>query len=218
MISILIQDEGRRPMNVEIAMSLTAFAFATLFLPGPNNLLLMASSANFGWRSTVPHIMGAVGGATLLMAFSVLGVSEVALKLPALVTAIKYGGAAWLMWFGKTYIMSARGNADGEAVDGRIEAKPFSFKQAAMFQWMNPSALIFTFAIAGAFAGIADTTFLRCLSICTIFAAVALLATSTWTTLGQPLAVLFTSPRTGSLARMAMGGLIIIIAIKLALQ
>ena len=45
-------------MNYEILGALVGFAFVTSVTPGPNNLMLTASGANFGVRRTVPHMLG----------------------------------------------------------------------------------------------------------------------------------------------------------------
>ena len=185
-----------------------------LFLPGPNNLLLMASSANFGWRATLPHVFGTVIGATLLMAMTVIGLSSLIIAIPVLIDLLKYGGAIWLVWFGIKYLKSAFTINITTETNNRKKERPFTYGEAAVFQWVNPSALIFTIAIASAFSNIADSTIMRCLSICLIFAIVALLATISWTTMGRPFAFLFNSKKTGSIVRATMGILIIFIAFK----
>jgi len=50
------------PMTVDTLPALVAFAFVTSITPGPNNLMLMASGANFGLRRTVPHMLGVALG------------------------------------------------------------------------------------------------------------------------------------------------------------
>ena len=45
-------------MTPELVLALVAFAFATSITPGPNNLMLLASGAAFGFRRSVPHMLG----------------------------------------------------------------------------------------------------------------------------------------------------------------
>ncbi len=45
-------------MMLDTLPALALFALVTSVTPGPNNLMLMASGANFGFRRTVPHMLG----------------------------------------------------------------------------------------------------------------------------------------------------------------
>ena len=54
-------------MTYDILMALIAFAFVTSITPGPNNLMLMASGANFGFRRSIPHMLGIGLGFTFMV-------------------------------------------------------------------------------------------------------------------------------------------------------
>ena len=45
-------------MTPELILALVGFAFASSITPGPNNMMLLASGANFGLRRIVPHMLG----------------------------------------------------------------------------------------------------------------------------------------------------------------
>ena len=57
-------------MTYELFLALVGFAFVTSVTPGPNNMMLLASGANFGFRRTVPHMLG-IGIGHSLMVFLV---------------------------------------------------------------------------------------------------------------------------------------------------
>jgi threonine/homoserine/homoserine lactone efflux protein len=42
----------------DVLAALVLFAFATSFTPGPNNMMLLASGVNYGFRRTIPHMLG----------------------------------------------------------------------------------------------------------------------------------------------------------------
>ena len=42
------------------------FAAAMAFTPGPNNIMVTASGVNFGFRRTLPHILGITFGFAVL--------------------------------------------------------------------------------------------------------------------------------------------------------
>lgn len=205
-------------MQIDLILSLTAFAGMTLIVPGPNNLLLMASGANFGFRATLPHIFGAVFGFTVLIAAAALGLSRLIETYPAAGTVLKYGGAAWLVWFGSLYLLSAFKFKPNQSQTPAAQTRPFRFFEAALFQWVNPGALIIAVSTIGAFAGIAETPFTRTTIICLIFATVGLFATGLWGSLGLRLSTFFKSERTGPYATAIMGLLIVGTAIMIATQ
>ena len=67
------------------ATTFTAFVVAAIpgfFTPGPNNLMLMASSAKFGFRRTIPHGLGVAIGFALMVVLVGLGLGEVFARLP----------------------------------------------------------------------------------------------------------------------------------------
>ena len=63
-------------MDLTNFVSFCLFAFASAFTPGPNNLMLAASAATFGFRATWPHILGITVGFNLMVIVSLLGLNE----------------------------------------------------------------------------------------------------------------------------------------------
>ena len=54
-------------MNTDAIAALAGLAVAMTWTPGPNNVMLAASGANFGWRRTVPHAMGVSFGFPVML-------------------------------------------------------------------------------------------------------------------------------------------------------
>ena len=76
-------------MTYETLLALTGFAFVTSATPGPNNLMLMASGANFGMRRTVPHMLGISVGHALMVFLVGLGLAGVFKAWPPALVALK---------------------------------------------------------------------------------------------------------------------------------
>ena len=70
-------------------VALVGFAFVTSVTPGPNNLMLMASGANFGFRRTVPHMLGISLGHALMVFLVGLGIGGVFVAVPVLGVVLK---------------------------------------------------------------------------------------------------------------------------------
>lgn len=123
-------------MSVEIFLALLVFAFVSSVTPGPNNLMLLASGVNFGFRRTIPHMLGiGVGFFVLLLAIG-FGLGALIETVPSFYAALKFAGGAYMLYLARKIAMS---RSIGEAKH-RDKAEPMTFLQAAAFQWVNPKA------------------------------------------------------------------------------
>ena len=121
-------------MTDDILLALILFSFASSITPGPNNIMLLASGAKFGLRRTVPHMLGISIGHAVMVALIGLGLLQLFDLLPWLRPALMAACAAYLLYLAWKIATAA---APGAA---RTDARPFSFAQAAAFQWVNPKA------------------------------------------------------------------------------
>lgn len=120
-------------MTPTLFVAFVAAAIPAFFTPGPNNLMLMASSAKFGFERTVPHGLGVTIGFALMVVLVALGLGQVFTAVPWLKTVLEYAAAAYLLWLAWT-LLGLKLHA------GDSTERPLSFLQAAGFQWINPKA------------------------------------------------------------------------------
>ena len=85
-------------MTQHVLWALAAFAFVTSITPGPNNLMLMASGANFGLRRTLPHMFGISLGHMLLVICTGLGLGQLFVLYPSLQIALRVIGGVYLLY------------------------------------------------------------------------------------------------------------------------
>ena len=85
-------------MPLDLFLALVVFAFVSSATPGPNNLMLLASGVNFGLRRTVPHLLGVAVGFAVMVALVGLGLGRVLEAWPALYSAMRAAGVAYLLW------------------------------------------------------------------------------------------------------------------------
>jgi len=76
------------------------YTFVMSITPGPNNVMLTASGANFGFRRTVPHILGVGVGFVVQLLAVCAGLSALFARWPALQSALGWVGAAYLLYLG----------------------------------------------------------------------------------------------------------------------
>ena len=173
-------------MTYDLLAALALFAFVSSITPGPNNLMLMASGANFGFRRTVPHMLG-IG---LGFAFMVLMVGAGLIRLfeawPVTYTAMKLGAVAYLL-----YLAWKIANA-APAKTGAAAGRPFTFLQAAAFQWVNPKA--WAMALTAISAYTPERSMAAIALVAVVFGVVNLPSVGTWTVLGQQMARLLRNP------------------------
>lgn len=175
-------------MSWNVLVAFMAFSVVALFTPGPNNAMLMASGLNYGFRRTVPHILGVnFGFAFLVLAFG-FGLGAVFAAYPALHTVLKYVGAAYLLYLAWAIAMS--GAVEGSEGKGR----PMTFLGAAAFQWVNVKGLVTAVGAITTYAGIAPFPY-NVLCMSGIFLLTGFGSSSTWALFGTALRPIMTSPR-----------------------
>ena len=172
-------------MNTELLTALALFAFVTSITPGPNNLMLMASGANYGFRRTIPHMLGIGIGFTIMLLLVGAGLIRVFDECPLAHDVLKVVSVAYLLWLAWK-IATATGPAEG-----RAGGRPMTFLQAAAFQWVNPKAWAMALTAITAYAP--DRSMLAIVVVALIFGAINLPSVSTWTLVGQQMARFLTS-------------------------
>jgi threonine/homoserine/homoserine lactone efflux protein len=129
---------------------LAMFALVSSITPGPNNIMLASSGLTFGFRRTLPHLLGVNLGFTLMILLVGMGLGAIVHGVPWIYAFLKYAGAAYLL-----YLAWKTANA-GEMREGGNRARPFTFLQAAAFQWVNPKAWVMAVSVAALYIPAAD--------------------------------------------------------------
>lgn len=112
--------------------------------PGPNNVMLTASGANFGLRRTLPHMLGICAGFALQMLAVCAGLGAIFHRWPHLQDALRWVGAAYLVYLGWR-LLRPKEVAAGHA------PRPVTVLEAAAFQFLNPKAWVMTLTAATLF-------------------------------------------------------------------
>lgn len=168
-------------MTYEILIALVGFAFASSVTPGPNNVMLMASGANYGLRRTVPHMLGISMGHAFMVFMVGVVLLGVFLAYPALNVILKVVSAAYMLWLAWKIA-----NAVPPEMK-QVTGKPFTFLQAAAFQWVNPKAWFMATTAISAYAPQDRGLVLGSLMVAGIFAATNLPAVTIWAWIGVQL-------------------------------
>lgn len=128
-------------LSLPLLGPLAAFALVASITPGPNNVMLASSGLTFGFRRSIPHMLGVSIGFVLLMVLTGLGLGALFTHAPWLYTVLKYGGALYLLY------LACKIARSGPMQDGAQRGRPFTFTQAALFQWINPKAWVMAIGV-----------------------------------------------------------------------
>lgn len=189
-------------MSTDLFLALLGFATVTLFTPGPNNLMLMASGTNFGFGRTVPHMLGVAlgfGAMVFLVGLGLMGLFE---RLPQLETGLKVVAIAYLGWLAWKIANAAAPEAKGD--DG---AQPLTFWQAAAFQWVNPKGWSMALTAVAAYAP--DRSFATIVIVALAFLVIGLPSSGLWALMGREFRRLLTNPRRLAVFNWTMAALLI---------
>ena len=126
-------------------IALVVFAFTTTITPGPNNLMLTVTGAQFGLRAAVPAIAGILMGMSLLIGLASAGAASLLLAFPGLELALRGVGLAYLLW------LSWKLCAPGARLNGREMRRPLTAGEAVLFQFANPKAWMMAVTAAAVF-------------------------------------------------------------------
>jgi threonine/homoserine/homoserine lactone efflux protein len=106
--------------------------------------MLTAAGANFGFRRTIPHMLGISAGCGVQLLAVCAGLGALFTKWPVLQTVLQWAGAAYLLWLGWKLLRS------GDVAEGRAP-QPITFWQAAAFQFVNPKAWVMSLSAVSLF-------------------------------------------------------------------
>ncbi|KAF0232264.1 MAG: LysE family amino acid efflux [Beijerinckiaceae bacterium] len=175
-------------MPLDLLLALIGFAFVTSITPGPNNMMLLTSGVNFGFRRTVPHMLGIGIGFTLMVALIGLGLGQIFERYPLLYSILKYVGAVYMLWL-------AWGIANSGPVDeGEVRGKPMSFLQAAAFQWVNPKAWVMGVGAIATYTR-PENYVATVLFVALVFGVVNIPCVGSWAAFGSAMRHLLRDPR-----------------------
>ncbi|MDH2433513.1 hypothetical protein WH50_01485 [Pokkaliibacter plantistimulans] len=174
----------------DIGLPLLTFAFLTAGTPGPNNMMLTASGARFGWRRTVPHIFGIFCGLAVMIALSGLGLAQLFIVFPACQWLLKLAGGAYLLWLSYKLWTAKAGHSALPFLD-----RPMRPHEAALFQGVNPKAWMMATTIISLFAVKPEQTLQVTVMAIAVFCMVGWVTGSAWTLLGQSIRHWLQDPR-----------------------
>lgn len=187
-------------------ISIASFTLATVLTPGPNNIMLLSSGLTFGYKRTLPHMMGIMFGFPLMVVGVGLGVGAIFELFPVVFILLKVVGIAYLFWMA-WHIANSKGGFDTKEND---ESNPFTFIQAAAFQWVNPKAWIMAITATATFTTDTSIALQQVMMIAFIYLLSGVISTNSWAMGGVVLKKLIKNDRSIKIFNISMAVLIVV--------
>jgi len=190
-----------------------AFAVAMAGTPGPNNAMLSSSGSVWGFRRTVPHMLGVSIGFPIMMLAVAAGLGSLLRHDQTVIEVIRWVGAAYLLYLAWRIATSQPRVPDPDTAQpgsGGRARRPLGFMQAALFQWVNPKAWLVTISALATVASVGGhPSAARAFLLAAIFLAVTFPVTAFWTMVGVGVSRVLTSARALRGFNLAMAGLLV---------
>lgn len=164
-------------MPLDVLISLIGIAMAAAWTPGPNNTLVANSAARFGFRRSIPHVTGIGLGFPFMIFCVAIGLGQLFQQSQFLREAVRIGGIFVLLFLAWQIATSSKKTKKLKS------AKPFSFVQAAAFQWINPKAWVMAISISAQYV-LPEALITTALTVAAVFLVVGFCSASSWAAFG----------------------------------
>lgn len=189
-------------MPFEVLTALLLFALASSLTPGPNNMMLLASGANWGLVRTIPHMLGVGFGFCLMVLLVGVGIVQLFEQYPLSYQVLQYVSVVYLL-----YLAWKIANAGSPNVGSKRRKKPMTFFQAVLIQWINPKA--WTMAVTSISLYAPDREFGSIAFVALVFGLVNLPSVSVWAVLGDQMQRFLGTPVRLKVFNWSMAGLLV---------
>lgn len=199
------------PTSASFVLPLALFALVSSITPGPNNVMLTASGATFGYRRSMPHMLGICLGVVAMVLLIGAGLGQIFEAEPRLYSLLKYLGAAYLIW------LAARIARAGSVDAGQAGARPLGFWQAAAFQWVNPKAWVMAVGVVATYTP-REGFFVNLLLSAIVLGLVNYPSISVWTLFGSTVGRALRTPRALRIFNGLMAALLLLSLVPLFME
>ena len=183
---------------------LALFAAAMCLTPGPNVVMVIASAANFGFRRTLPQILGITLGFGAMVLAVGLGLAGLFKAEPRLHLWLKYAGLAYLLYL--AWRIARADAASGKA--GR--ARPISFAEAVLITWLNPKGWVTTLGALAAYTTLGGNVLRQTTVIAAVLALACGISVVIWAGFGAGIAHVLGTGKARRTFNWSMAALLIV--------
>ena len=183
---------------------LILFSAVMTLTPGPNVVLVTASGANFGFRRTIPQMLGITLGFGSMAVAAGLGLGGLVQTEPRVHAMLKYAGAIYFFYLAWRIATAEAVGAAGS------RARPIGLTEAALFTWMNPKAWVSVFGALAAYTTTSGHAVWEISAIAAVLAAFCLMSCVIRASFGTAIGCRISKPRARTAFNWLMAGLLVL--------
>ena len=177
--------------------------------PGPNNLLLAASGANYGFIKTLPHMCGVIVGFAIMVVASGFGLGMILNEFPQVILPLKIMSVSFLL-----YLSWRIATGGAHVIEGK--SQPLTFLPAVLFQTINPKGISFLLSIMGAQVSDNEPLLPQLIPLFILLPAFTVLSAVTWTMFGTAIGKLMQSQGAFRVFNLVMASLLVACVIPIS--
>ncbi len=159
-------------------LPLVLFGIATAFTPGPNNIMSSYSGFNFGFKKTIPLMLGVAFGWTTMLTLMSSGLIIIFQKYIFLQNVIKILGTIFLIYLAYKIAFSSVNSSDNIK-------KPVTFFDTFLFQFINPKGVMVAMIAVSTFIDVQNNYLRDALIVIITYFFMAVFSVSSWCLLGK---------------------------------
>ncbi len=136
-------------MTVDTLILVITISCLGMISPGPDFFLVLKNSLSYNRKIALMTCLGVISAIAIHMSYCVAGIAVLITATPWLYNALRYAGAAYLLWIGvKALLAKSNGTAyvSKQALELNVTAKA-AFMQGLLCNLLNPKATLFFLAI-----------------------------------------------------------------------
>jgi threonine/homoserine/homoserine lactone efflux protein len=166
-----------------LALIVASIPFMTSmgFTPGPNNILVASSGVNFGFRRTIPHILGVTIGYPLMLLIVGIGLARIFIAVPLIHVVLKYVCIVYLLY------LAWRIAGISQVGEARKIRAPLTFLQAAAFQWVNGKGWVIALSAVTTYTVVDSSLPLQIAALAAVALIITCASVCSWTLFGAVL-------------------------------
>jgi len=186
-------------------LPLMSYCLVMSATPGPNNVMLAATGANFGGRGALPAILGIQAGMFVQTMLMCAGLGSVFIAYPLAQQVLRVAGSLYLVFLAW--------KLSGASVGGAQAPKAVSFAQAATFQALNPKSWVKAITVASVFMPAEHNPLAGALLVAVVGTLVGMPCNAMWALFGVSIRRLLTDPRKQRVFNLTMGATLLVLAV-----
>jgi len=192
----------------ELFLGLITFYFVMFFTPGPNNIMLTISGIKFGFKKTIPHMIGIPLGHTVQIISVALGLGVIFQRYPEIQNILKFIGCGYLIFL--AYKMFGSLNIENK---NENKGRPMKLYEAILFQFLNPKAWVVALTVVTVFFP-REENFIKAILFVSLTAPlICIFSALTWAGFGSTIRIFISNNKIKKFIEVLMSLLLIITAI-----